>query len=77
MTLFMPAERTTHSIPEASAGLLSSGRLRFSQEQSLIAGLLFIVAWLNYIDRQILSVLVPVMKPDTGGSRMAKARRTA
>lgn len=40
--------------------------MRFSPRQRAIVSLLFAVALLNYIDRQVLSVLVPVMKEKIG-----------
>lgn len=40
--------------------------MRFSRNQIFVAALLFAVAWLNYIDRQVLSVLMPVMKDKIG-----------
>lgn len=40
--------------------------MRFSRRQQAIAVLLFFVALLNYVDRQVLSVLVPVMKEQIG-----------
>ncbi len=42
------------------------GAMRFTREQIAIVALLFLVALLNYIDRQVLSVLVPVMKQEIG-----------
>src|SRR5437667_7153010 len=42
------------------------GRIRFSRQQTAIVSLLFVVALLNYIDRLILSVLMPVMKDAVG-----------
>jgi len=44
----------------------STGRIRFSAEQTAVVSLLFVVALLNYVDRQVLSVLVPVMKEQIG-----------
>jgi ACS family hexuronate transporter-like MFS transporter len=41
-------------------------RMRFSRGQQAIAALLFAVALLNYIDRQVLSVLVPIMREQLG-----------
>jgi len=41
-------------------------KMRFSQEQAFIAALLFLVGWLNYIDRQVLSVLAPILKQEIG-----------
>ena len=38
----------------------------FTLGQALIAALLFAVSLLNYIDRQVLSVLVPVRKEQIG-----------
>src|SRR5262252_7629234 len=47
----------------------ASREMRFSRNQACMAALLFAVAWLNYIHRQILSVLVPVMKDQIGLSQ--------
>lgn len=41
-------------------------RLLFSREQTAIVSLLFIVALLNYMDRLVLSVLMPVLKQVVG-----------
>src|SRR5437870_3376252 len=47
----------------------ASRDMRFSRNQVFVAALLFAVAWLNYIDRQVLSVLMPVMKDQIGLSQ--------
>ncbi|MBM3774554.1 MAG: MFS transporter [Acidobacteria bacterium] len=41
-------------------------RMGFTPGQAAIAILLFFVAWLNYIDRQVLSVLAPVLQTEIG-----------
>jgi ACS family hexuronate transporter-like MFS transporter len=43
-----------------------ASRLRFSANQTAIVSLLFLVSLLNYVDRQVLSVLVPVLKEQIG-----------
>jgi ACS family hexuronate transporter-like MFS transporter len=40
--------------------------MRFDGEESAIVALLFVVGLLNYIDRQVLSVLVPILKEKIG-----------
>ena len=49
----------------SEAGHTGSG-IGFTRGQALTAALLFAVSLLNYIDRQVLSVLVPVMKDQIG-----------
>ncbi len=49
-----------------SATASTPARIRFSRRQTAIASLLFVVALLNYIDRLVLSVLMPVMKDSVG-----------
>lgn len=39
---------------------------RFSAQQRFVVGLLFFVACLNYLDRQILAILIPVMRQQIG-----------
>jgi len=41
-------------------------KVAFSPQQPLIAFLLFLMIALNYLDRQILSVLAPVMRKEIG-----------
>src|ERR1043166_7799496 len=53
-------------LAEANRDESMRGRIRFSHPQWFIAILLFTVSLLNYIDRQVLSVLVPVMKDQIG-----------
>jgi ACS family hexuronate transporter-like MFS transporter len=43
--------------------------LKFSQNQIWIAALLFFMMFLNYLDRQILSVLAPIMRQEIGLSQ--------
>ena len=55
--------------PDNTTDTTASSRadsMRFSPRQRAIVSLLFAVALLNYIDRQVLSVLVPVMKEEIG-----------
>jgi ACS family hexuronate transporter-like MFS transporter len=51
---------------EAGTPPAATEQMRFSRRQQAIVTLLFAVALLNYIDRQVLSVLVPVMKDQIG-----------
>src|SRR6478736_2610985 len=56
-------------MPDNTTDTTASSRadsMRFSPRQRAIVSLLFAVALLNYIDRQVLSVLVPVMKEEIG-----------
>lgn len=55
-------ESTSQTNVQASA----PGRIRFSRQQTAIVSLLFVVALLNYIDRLVLSVLMPMMKDAVG-----------
>ena len=41
-------------------------QLRFTRNQTALVVLLFFVSLLNYVDRQVLSVLVPVLKQEIG-----------
>jgi MFS family permease len=43
-----------------------SAKVALSPQQTLIAFLLFLMIVLNYLDRQILSVLAPVMRKEIG-----------
>lgn len=43
--------------------------LSFSRAQKILAGLLFAMMFLNYVDRQVLSILAPVMRQETGLSQ--------
>ena len=47
-----------------------SEKITFNREQILVAALLFLMILLNYLDRQILSVLAPVMRKELGLSQM-------
>jgi len=47
-------------------GAIPAGHIRFSRAQTVIAALLFAIGWVNYIDRQILSVLAPILKEQIG-----------
>jgi MFS transporter, ACS family, hexuronate transporter len=45
---------------------LGSLERRFSANQSQVAALLFFVSCLNYIDRQVLAIVIPVMRQQLG-----------
>ena len=48
-------------------------KLRFSREQAPLVFLLFIMMVMNYLDRQALSVVAPVMRKELGVSVMGYA----
>src|SRR5216117_3065196 len=47
----------------------ATARVAFNRQQTLVAVLLFLMIVLNYLDRQILSVLAPVMRKELGLSQ--------
>src|SRR5947208_2757733 len=47
----------------------ATARVAFNRQQALVAVLLFLMIVLNYLDRQILSVLAPVMRKELGLSQ--------
>src|SRR5205809_4024756 len=47
----------------------ATARVAFNGQQTLVAVLLFLMIVLNYLDRQILSVLAPVMRNELGLSQ--------
>ena len=52
---------------------MSNGKLSFNREQSFLAFLLFLMMVMNYLDRQALSVIAPVMRKELGVSVMGYA----
>ena len=58
--MLVNTKTTTQGVSHTDSGI------GFTRGQALIAALLFAVSLLNYIDRQVLSVLVPVMKEQIG-----------
>src|SRR5205809_7369066 len=47
----------------------ATARVAFNGQQTLVAVLLLLMVVLNYLDRQILSVLAPVMRKELGLSQ--------
>jgi hypothetical protein len=50
--------------------IAGSGKLNFSRRQWFLAFLLFLMMVMNYLDREALSVVAPVMRKELGISMM-------